>query len=51
MVAQDWLDGSYTEVYPNISQDADGMQKLFKQFSFPGRHLQPCGSGDAGQHQ
>ena len=36
MVAQDWLDGSYSEVYPNVSQDAAGMQKLFKQFSFPG---------------
>ena len=36
MVAQDWLDGSYSEVYPNVSQDEAGMQKLFKQFSFPG---------------
>ena len=36
MVAQDWLDGTYTEVYPNITQDEDGMRKLFKQFSFPG---------------
>ena len=36
MVAQDWLDGSYTEVYPNITRDKDGMRKLFKQFSFPG---------------
>ena len=36
MVAQDWLDGSYSEVYPNVSQDAAGMQRLFKQFSFPG---------------
>ena len=36
MVAQDWLDGSYSEVYPNIGQDKEGMQKLFKQFSFPG---------------
>ncbi|MGE4485305.1 MAG: phosphoketolase [Oscillospiraceae bacterium] len=36
MVAQDWLDGSYQEVYPNISRDREGMQKLFKQFSFPG---------------
>ena len=36
MVAQDWLDGTYTEVYPNITQDKDGMRKLFKQFSFPG---------------
>ena len=36
MVAQDWLDGSYEEVYPNITQDREGMKKLFKQFSFPG---------------
>ena len=36
MVAQDWLDGSYEEVYPNITRDREGMQRLFKQFSFPG---------------
>ncbi|NLC72620.1 MAG: phosphoketolase family protein [Ruminococcaceae bacterium] len=36
MVAQDWLDGSYQEVYPDITADKEGMQKLFKQFSFPG---------------
>ena len=36
MVAQDYLDGSYSEIYPNISRDAEGMKKLFKQFSFPG---------------
>ncbi len=36
MVAQDWMDGSYSEVYPNITQDEEGLQKLFKQFSFPG---------------
>lgn len=36
MIAQDWLDGSYSEVYPNISEDLEGMKKLFKQFSFPG---------------
>ena len=36
MVAQDYLDGSYTEIYPNISRDAEGMKKLFKQFSVPG---------------
>ncbi len=35
MVAQDWLDGSYTEVYPNITRDKEGMQKLFKRFSSP----------------
>ena len=36
MVANTWLEGSYTERFPNITQDAQGMQKLFKQFSFPG---------------
>jgi xylulose-5-phosphate/fructose-6-phosphate phosphoketolase len=30
------MEGSYSEVYPNISEDEEGMQKLFKQFSFPG---------------
>src|SRR5688572_1872004 len=36
IVANAWLEGTYTETYPNISQDAEGMGKLFKQFSFPG---------------
>ncbi|WP_206211974.1 phosphoketolase family protein [Wenzhouxiangella sp. XN24] len=36
MVAHAYLEGTYSEVYPEISQDAEGMQKLFKQFSFPG---------------
>lgn len=36
MVANTWLEGSYSEFYSNISTDADGMQRLFKQFSFPG---------------
>ena len=36
MVAQDYLDGSYSEVYPNITQDEKGLEKLCKQFSFPG---------------
>ncbi|MDR0951855.1 MAG: phosphoketolase family protein [Oscillospiraceae bacterium] len=36
MVAQDWLDGSYTEIYPNITRDREGMKRLFKRFSFPG---------------
>lgn len=36
MVANTWLEGSYSEVYPNITQDEAGMKKLFKQFSFPG---------------
>jgi xylulose-5-phosphate/fructose-6-phosphate phosphoketolase len=36
LVSQTWLEGSYTELYPEISRDADGMARLFKQFSFPG---------------
>ena len=36
MVANTYLEGSYTELYPNIRQDAEGMLRLFKQFSFPG---------------
>ena len=36
IVANTWLEGTYSEVYPNISQDEEGMKKMFKQFSFPG---------------
>lgn len=36
LVANTYLEGTYSEVYPNISEDIDGMKKLFKQFSFPG---------------
>jgi xylulose-5-phosphate/fructose-6-phosphate phosphoketolase len=36
IVAHAYLEGTYTEVYPNISQDEEGMRRLFKQFSFPG---------------
>lgn len=36
LVAHAYLEGTYTETYPEISQDESGMQKLFKQFSFPG---------------
>ena len=36
LVANAYLEGTYSEVYPGIGQDADGMRKLFKQFSFPG---------------
>ena len=36
LVATAWLEGTYTEVYPAIGQDADGMRRLFNQFSFPG---------------
>ena len=36
IVANVYLEGTYSEVYPNISQDEEGIRKLFKQFSFPG---------------
>ena len=36
LVAHAYLEGTYSEVYPNISQDEEGMKRLFKQFSFPG---------------
>ena len=35
LIANTYLEGSYSEVYPNISQDEEGMKKMFKQFSFP----------------
>src|SRR5580700_3449950 len=44
LVAHAYLEGTYSEFYPNISQDAAGMQKLFRQFSFPGgipNHVAP----------
>lgn len=36
LVANTYLEGSYTEFYPNITEDEEGLKKLFKQFSFPG---------------
>lgn len=36
MVANTWLEGTYSEIYPKVSADAQGMQHLFRQFSFPG---------------
>jgi xylulose-5-phosphate/fructose-6-phosphate phosphoketolase len=36
MVANTYLEGTYSEFYPNIQQSEEGMQRLFKQFSFPG---------------
>ncbi len=35
-IANDYMDGTYSEVYPNITEDEEGMKKFFKQFSFPG---------------
>lgn len=36
VLANSWLEGSYSETYPDITRDASGMAKLFRQFSFPG---------------
>ena len=36
IVANTYLEGSYSEFYPDITQDSEGMRKLFRQFSFPG---------------
>ncbi len=36
MVANTYLEGTYSEFYPNIAQDEEGMKRLFRQFSFPG---------------
>ncbi|MDJ0313598.1 phosphoketolase family protein [Arthrobacter sp. H35-D1] len=48
LVANTYLEGSYSEIYPDVSQDEAGMKKLFKQFSFPGgisSHVAPTTPG------
>ncbi len=48
LVANTYLEGSYSEIYPDISQDETGMKKLFTQFSFPGgisSHVAPTTPG------
>ncbi|MEO7071548.1 MAG: phosphoketolase family protein [Rhodanobacter sp.] len=47
-VANAWLEGTYSEVYPPVSGDKDGMQRLFKQFSFPGGISSHCGAETPG---
>src|SRR5512133_3636588 len=44
LLGNTYLEGTYSEIYPNITQDEDGLKKLFKQFSFPGgipSHVSP----------
>jgi xylulose-5-phosphate/fructose-6-phosphate phosphoketolase len=36
IVANTWLEGTYSELYPDVSQDKEGIRRLFRQFSFPG---------------
>ncbi len=50
VVANTYLEGTYSEVYPDISQDEEGMRRLFRQFSFPGGIPEPCRAGNAGLH-
>jgi xylulose-5-phosphate/fructose-6-phosphate phosphoketolase len=48
LVAHTYLEGSYSEIYPDITQDETGLKKLFKQFSFPGgisSHVAPTTPG------
>jgi xylulose-5-phosphate/fructose-6-phosphate phosphoketolase len=48
LVANTYLEGSYSEIYPNVSQDEAGLKKLFTQFSFPGgisSHVAPTTPG------
>jgi xylulose-5-phosphate/fructose-6-phosphate phosphoketolase len=48
LVANTYLEGSYSEIYPDISRDEAGMKRLFKQFSFPGgisSHVAPTTPG------
>jgi xylulose-5-phosphate/fructose-6-phosphate phosphoketolase len=48
LVGNVYLEGTYTEVYPNVTQDEAGLKKLFKQFSFPGgisSHVAPTTPG------
>jgi xylulose-5-phosphate/fructose-6-phosphate phosphoketolase len=43
-LANSWLEGSYSEIYPSVPRDTDGMRQLFRQFSFPGgvpSHVSP----------
>ena len=41
VLSQAYLEGTYSEIYPEKSEDAAGLQRFFKQFSFPGGHRQP----------
>ena len=48
LVANTYLEGTYSETYPEITEDKDGLKKLFKQFSFPGGISSHCAPEDPG---
>ena len=50
LVANTYLEGTYSEVYPAVTADEAGLKMLFRQFSFPGRHSEPRRAGNARQH-
>ena len=48
LVSNTYLEGSYSEIYPLITQDKEGLKRLFKQFSFPGGISSHCAPEDVG---
>ena len=50
LVAAAWLEGTYTEVYPHVADDADGIRTLFRQFSSPGGVPSHVSVQTPGQH-
>ena len=48
LVASAWLEGTYTEAYPDVSRDEEGMQPALQAVLLPRRHPQPCGTRDPG---
>ena len=48
LVANTYLEGTYSEIYPSISRDEAGLKRLFTQFSFPGGIPEPCVAGVSG---
>ena len=48
LVSNTYLEGSYSEIYPEITEDKDGLKKMFKQFSFPGGISSHCAPEDPG---
>ena len=48
LLANTWLEGTYSDLYPDVAQDAAGMQRLFKQFSFPGGIPSHCAANVPG---
>ena len=51
VVANTYLEGTYSELYPEVSRDAEGMQTALQAVLFPRRDSEPCGAGDARLHQ